>query len=189
MERALIVSRTEKSIAYFTELLVAASVTHITTLPSCTEARRLILERDFDLVIINAPLKDETGESLSRHIASKGLSQVILVVKAEFFDAVSAICEVDGVLTIAKPMNKAIFWSALMLAKSAQNRIKRMQAENTKLTQTIEDIKIVNKAKYILISQLNMSEQDAHKYIEKQAMDTRSAKRVIAENIIKTYKN
>ena len=76
-----------------------------------------------------------------------------------------------------------------MLAKSAQNRIKRVSDENAKLLQTIEDIKIVDKAKYMLISKLNMSEQDAHKHIEKQAMDTRSTKRIIAENILKKYEN
>jgi response regulator NasT len=34
-----------------------------------------------------------------------------------------------------------------------------------------------------------MSEQEAHRYIEKQAMDMRSAKRVVAEGILKLYEN
>jgi len=189
MESALIVSYTDKSTAFFTEILNAAAITQITALKSVGEARRLLLERDFDLVIVNAPLRDETGETLSRHIASKGISQVILVVKSEHFDAVSAICENDGVLTVAKPTNKAFFWSALTLAKSAGSRMKRMQAENTKLKQKIEDIRIIDRAKCILISYMNMSEQEAHRYIEKQAMDMRANKRAIAEGILKTYEN
>jgi len=189
MESALIVSSTDKSTAFFTELLNASSINHIAVLDTAGEARRLLLGHDFDLVIVDAPLRDESGESFSRHTASKGLSQVILVVKSELFEAVSAVCEADGVLTISRPVNKTIFWSALTLAKSAQNRIRHEQSENARLKQKVEDVRIVNRAKYILISRLNMSEQEAHRFIEKQAMNIRSTKRAIAEGILKTYEN
>ena len=189
MDSALIVSCTEKSTAFFAEMLTVASMSQITCLQSCGEARRMLLERSFDLVIVNAPLRDESGENLSRHIAAKGIAQVILVVAGEHFEAVSAVCENDGVLTIAKPINKAVFWSALKLTRAAENRLTRIQAENNKLKQKIEDIRIVDRAKCILISHLNMSEQDAHHYIEKHAMDMRTTKRVISEGILKTYEN
>jgi len=189
MQNALIVSRDEKGSSFFTEHLNNADVHQIIVVHSCGEARRILLERHFDLIIVNAPLRDESGESFSRHVASKGISQVMLIVKSEFFDAVSAVCEDDGVLTISKPLNKTIFWSALSLAKSALIRIKRMYDENTRLTQRIEDIRIVDRAKCILISHMNMSEQDAHRHIEKQAMDLRSTKREVAESIIRTYEN
>jgi AmiR/NasT family two-component response regulator len=189
MERAMIISSSEKGISFFSEILNSASIYQITVLQSCGEARRALAENDFDLVIINAPLSDETGELLARHIASKGISQVILVVKSEFYEAVSANCEGDGVLTVSKPINKAVFWSALSLARSAQKKLKKVQAENVQLKQKIEDIRIVDRAKCILISYMNMSEKEAHRYIEKQAMDTRSTKRAIAEGILKTYEN
>ena len=189
MDNALIVSCLDKGAVFFTELLRAASVSQITVLQSCGETRRMLLEREFDLIIINAPLRDETGEDLSRHIASGSAAQVMLVVKSEYFDAVSAACESYGVLVIAKPVNKTIFWSALWLAKSARSRIKRVETENERLKQKIEDIRVVDRAKCILISHMNMSEQDAHRYIEKQAMDMRSSKREIAERILRTYEN
>lgn len=189
MESALIVSYTEKSVAFFVEMLNAASCKQIVTLQTCGEARRMLLTRDFDLVIINAPLQDESGESLSRHIASKGISQAILVVRSEHYDAVASLCEDDGVLAIAKPVNRAVFWSALKLARATQSRLARMRDENGALMRQIEDIRVVDRAKCILISCLGMSEQEAHRYIEKQAMDLRFPKRVIAEGILKTYEN
>lgn len=189
MESALIVTSTKEGVAYFTDMLNAASFHHIVALRSCGEARRLLLERDFDLVIINAPLQDESGESLSRHIASKGISQVIFAVKSEYFDEVSSITEGDGVLVVAKPINKHILWSAIQLARSAGKRLTRIKAENSKLKQKIEDIRVIDRAKCILISMLNMSEQEAHRFIEKQAMDMRQTKREISEGILKTYEN
>ncbi len=188
-ETVLIVSFTEKSIAFFNEVLHSFSVDRIVIVASCSEARRLLLEQDFDLVVINAPLHDESGESLSRHIATKGISQVILVVKSEYYDEVSDVVEDFGVITIAKPINKNLFWHVLKLAKAAQSKLKGIQAENTKLIQKIEDIRIVDRAKCILISYLNMSEGEAHKYIERQAMDTRMTKRAVAEGILKTYES
>jgi len=190
MESALIVSYSEKSTEFFSDFLrVVASMREVVKVKTCGEARRQLLSRDFDLIIINAPLSDETGEDLAKHIASRGESQVILVVKAEFFDEISAMCEPYGILTLAKPMNKSLFWSAFSLAKSALGGMRRMQAENTKLKQQINDIRLVNRAKCILVSHINMTEQEAHRYIEKQAMDMRSTRLEVASGIIKTYEN
>ncbi|MBR7082840.1 MAG: ANTAR domain-containing protein, partial [Clostridia bacterium] len=47
--------------------------------------------------------------------------------------------------------------------------------------------RLVNRAKWLLINDLKMSEPDAHRYIEKRAMDLCVSKRQIAEEIIKTY--
>lgn len=187
MECALIVSRTEKSIAILSDMLSTSLYDKITITASCGEARRMLIEKDFDLVIVNMPLLDESGESLARDITAMGAGQVILIVKSEHFDEVSAVCESEGVLTVAKPLNTSVFWAVLKLAKATQNRMRRLYAENSKLTQRIEDIRIVNRAKCVLVSYMKITEQEAHRFIEKQAMDRRISKRAIAEGILRTY--
>ena len=187
MDGALIVSSAEKGTELISELLGAAGFHQVASTRSCGEAQRLLLEREFDLVIINAPLRDESGEGFARQVAAQGASQVLLVVKSEYFDEISANCEDYGVLTIAKPVNRAVFWSALKLARAAQSRLRRVRAENAKLEKKIDEIRIVDRAKCLLISYLNMSEKDAHRFIEKQAMDLRTTKKEVAEGILKTY--
>ena len=49
------------------------------------------------------------------------------------------------------------------------------------------DIRTINRAKWLLIEQLRMTESEAHYYIERQAMDTRLSRREVAENIIRSY--
>jgi response regulator NasT len=49
------------------------------------------------------------------------------------------------------------------------------------------EIRLVNRAKWVLISELKMEEPQAHRYIEKQAMDRCVPRRTIAEEIIKLY--
>ncbi len=187
METALLVTATEKSLEYFKETLARLSVNAITATQSGTETRRLLLDRDFDLIIINGPLQDETGENLARDIAAKGNSQIILIVKSEIFEEVSSVCAEEGILTVAKPINKSIFWAALMMAQSTHRRMFRVHSENSRLKQKIEDIRIVDRAKCVLVSHLNITEQEAHRYIEKQAMDLRATKRKVAEDILEQY--
>ncbi len=149
----------------------------------------MVLEQDFDIVVINAPLRDEPGEQLSQHIVSLNKSQVLLIVKSELYDDISNSVEDYGVITVAKPINRNMFWFSLKLAKAAQGRLTRMQNENAKLVQKIDDIRVVDRAKHVLISYLKMNEAEAHKYIEKQAMDTRSTRRKVAEGILKLYED
>ena len=48
-------------------------------------------------------------------------------------------------------------------------------------------MKVVARAKCALMQSLKMTEAEAHRYIEKQAMDLRLSKREVAENILKIY--
>lgn len=189
LESVLIISYPEKSTDFFIEMAKSISCNIIVTVKTGGEARRLLMERDFDLYIINTPLQDESGENLSKHIASNGIGQVILCVKSEYYEDLSAVVEDFGVITVPKPINKSFFWTALKLAKATFTKMKTLQSENNKLVQKIEDIRIVNRAKGILISYHKMSEPQAHKFIEKQAMDMRITRRAVAEGILKTYEN
>ncbi len=189
MDSALIVSFSEKGAAYLARFLKEMSMANVAAVSNAAQARRLVGERDFDLCIVNAPLPDEYGDSLAREISGKGISQVILLVKSEIYDKVSAAMEESGVITISKPINRTEFRNALKLARAIHRKLRAIQDENKKLIQKIEDIRIVDRAKCILISHLSMSEPEAHRYIEKQAMDTRTTRRAVAEKILRTYEN
>ena len=93
----------------------------------------------------------------------------------------------DGVLTVAKPVSRHLFYQAVKLLEAVQVRWRKLEKENRKLQVKLEEIRIVARAKCILMEYLNMSEGDAHRYIEKQAMDLRTTKKTVAENVLKTY--
>ena len=189
MESALIVTSTEKGFAAINELLRAQSVINSVMSRSCGEGRRKLLERGFDFVIISAPLPDENGESLARQIAANEASQVILLVKSELYDEVSAVCGADGVLTVEKPVNRDVFRQAVNMARAMRAKLIKANMENEDLRQRIDNIRIIDRAKNILISSAGMSEHEAHRYIEKKAMDTRTSKRAVSERIINDYEN
>jgi two-component system, response regulator PdtaR len=189
MESALIISDSEKDTSVFSVLLNEADISAIKCVQSCESANKLLLKQNFDLIIIDPPLSDESGESFSRYIAGKGVSQVIITVKEKSPDYVFSEYEKDGILTISKPIDKIGFRTALSAIKAVQSRVRQVQEENTQLKQKIEDIRIIDRAKCLLISYMRMSEQESHRYIEKQAMDMRSSRRIVAEGILKRYEN
>ena len=70
---------------------------------------------------------------------------------------------------------------------SARERLRKSEKKALSIEEKMEEIRLVNRAKWLLIDELKMSEPDAHRYIEKQAMDRCVSKREVAEEIIKTY--
>ncbi len=189
MESALVVCSTEKGAAFFTDYLAEHFCSDIAVARGGEEAKRMLLERDFDVCLINAPLPNELGENLAISIAEKNICQVILVVRGEILDEVTEVVEDFGVITVGRPISKTLLWNALKLANVAQRRLSMMQKENDKLIQKIEDIKLVNRAKLLLITYQGMTEEEAHKYIERQAMDHRETRRNVAREILEMYEN
>lgn len=189
MENVLIVSYTEKSITFFNDLLTRNLYTEIIAAQSCDEARRLMLERDFDLCIINSPLVDEFGTEFALQTVSNAICQVIFLVKNEHYDEICSKLEDEGVFVIAKPINRQMFWNALKIANAAHSRLSRLSHENQLLVKKLEDVRVVDRAKCMLIQHFKMTESEAHRYIEKQAMDKRVTRRQVADTIIKNIEN
>lgn len=113
--------------------------------------------------MISAPLSDETGKELALDITRMTRAGVILMVKADYTDAVSAKVEDYGVFVVGKPVNRQLFYQSLRIVSASRRRM--------------------------LIQYLHMTAQNAHRYIEKQAMDLRMTRREIAEEILKTYES
>lgn len=65
----------------------------------------------------------------------------------------------------------------------------RVVKENTKLKTQVETMKLVNRAKILLMQNLRMTESQAHHYLEKQAMNLRKSKYDVALRVLKTYEN
>lgn len=151
------------------------------------ETRREMLGGHVSLVVINAPLTDENGLALAREIAEGTIAGVLLLVKADVFDMVSVRLEESGVLVVAKPVARQLFDQALRFALSSRNRMAHLQAENERLEKKLAEHQLVNRAKCVLMQYLGMSEEQAHRYIEKQAMDKRQTKASVARTIIVTY--
>lgn len=184
--RVLIVSAVEKIYEYITEILPPGEFSPILRAASAGEAKRMLVSDEADIVIINTPLPDEFGTELALDL-SGGTAGILLLVKSDYFDQVCYKVEREGVLTVGKPSSRQAVYGAVKLAAAMSARLTKMEKKNKTLQEKMADIRTVNRAKWLLIENLNMTEKDAHYYIEKQAMDMRLSRYEVAENIIRTY--
>ena len=189
MQSALIVSSSAVLTGLFTEMLAQTSIDEPVIVKTCGEARRLLIERSFDLCIINSPLLDETGFKFSTDIIGTKCNQVILVLKQEIAAEIAEKVEDYGVFVVEKPLSKPTFWTALKMASAAFNRLNRVRTENDRLKQKLEDLKLVTRAKILLIEKEGLTEEEAHKKIEKEAMDYRLTREQVARDIINIYED
>lgn len=187
MGKALLVCDIVKNVDVFRDLLIQNDYLDITVADNGEEAKRRVVEYDYDICLINSPIRGDNGEQISIDIAEKNICQVLMLVKAEYQEEITEKVEDFGVIVVGKPINKQLLWGALKLAKAAQRRINMAQKENQKLQFKLDNLKQVSRAKCLLISYEGMSEEDAHKYIERKAMDDRLTRVDVAKMIINMY--
>ena len=117
-------------------------------------------------------------------LAESAEAVFLLLVRQEVYSAAWRFLQKSGVCVMTWPMEQAVLMQTLrnlLLLK------KSMQAQTDQLRSQLQDLKRIQKAKGLLMRQLGMTEQDAHRWIEKAAMDRCVKKREIAETIIRMY--
>lgn len=144
-------------------------------------------ERVYDYVIINSPLPDDTGTRFAIDTCKSKNTVVLLLVRAELHAEIYDQVAEHGVFTLSKPTSKPTMITALGWMSSARERLRKAEKKTLSIEEKMEEIRLVNRAKWLLISEIKMDEPGAHRYIEKQAMDRCISKREVAEEIIKTY--
>ena len=182
----LLVSSSERFAAALTRLLPDSLYQPIRVTTCAAQAKRAMVEKQFDFVIINAPLSDEPGTRLAIDTVEHG-SVCLLVSPADAFEAVNMKVIEHGVFTLARPLSTEVLHTALNWMAAARERLRRQAKKAVTLEEKMEEIRLVNRAKWALIENLKMTEDDAHHYIERQAMNRGVSKREIAEGILRTY--
>lgn len=180
MERYLLISGSDKGREFLSELITLQGETRIDATPSAREARRWLREREYDVVVINAPLPEESGEELAREAVRGCGCSVLLLVKSEAAEQLQQELEDCGVFVVSKPVSKQALQSALRFIRVSRRRVEQLEKK-------LEDVKIIDRAKCCLMEYLGMTEAQAHRHIEKQAMDLRRSRRDVSEDILKTY--
>ena len=179
----LLVSRDSKIISQISVFLVPP-LFELTTTSDFNEARRLAAERTFNIIIADSGDGFDTDFAIN---VADSYSTVLLLVPNEHFDEISYRVEGYGILTITKPFEPFYLYNMMKIAIAVQYKVQILSSQTTKLKVKMEEIKLVNRAKMLLIQNLIMSEPEAHHYLEKEAMDRGLKRTAVAEEILKTY--
>lgn len=187
MYSILIVSAAEKFNTSLLDMFPDSRYHPIQLETSINSAKRALLEREYDLIVINSPLPDNDGIRFSIDVSGGKRSIVLLLVRGELYTSVFDKVSSHGVYVLSKPTSRQSMSQCLDWMITSCEKFKKMEKKTLSLEDKMQEIRIVNRAKWLLIAQIKMNETDAHHFIEKQAMDRCISKREIAEEIIKTY--
>ena len=186
--RVLLVSLSEKFNNEISSLLQDSfSADQVDFASSAGEARRKLLEKTYDAVIVNAPLRDEFGSRLCMDASVSSGTVAALFAATEVYDEIVQKVTPHGVFVIRKPAAKQTIAQSFSLLISARERLRTVEKKAGKAESKLDEFKTVNRAKWLLIDIENMSEDEAHKYIEKAAMDSGITKKQAAQMIIEKY--
>ena len=184
--RMLLVSSGEQFIREIGALL-QGSLYQTDNSRSASDARGKLLEKRYDIVIVNAPLSDESGWRLCVDASRNNGTIVGLFAASDSFDEMYARTSVQGVFVIHKPLSRNMVSQALSLMVCARERLRTVEKKAVKAESKLDEIRVVNKAKWMLIDHEGFSEAEAHHYVEKAAMDAGIAKKLAAQIIIDSY--
>ncbi|MBO4394915.1 MAG: ANTAR domain-containing protein [Eubacterium sp.] len=180
----LVVSSYEKFSDSMKRVLSDGRYRDVCVRKSASAARRELLEKDYDVTLINIPLSDEPGVDLAIDIASTYPTGVLVVASSEISEDVAEKVTDDGVIVIAKPVSARVVKRAIRVLCALLDKLKKSEKKVLTLEEKMEEIRIVNRAKWKLIDEQGMSEDEAHRHIGKLAMDRCVSKREIAEEIL-----
>ena len=183
----LVVSAAEKMNTALSSLLVEPLYRPVRIVSNVSAARRAWNERSYDFIIINSPLPDDMGVRFAIDAAGSKSSVVLLLIRADFYEEIYDRIIDHGVFGLAKPVSLPLLSAALGWMASTRERLKKLEEKTLSFEEKMDEIRIVNRAKWLLISALGMDEPQAHRTIEKQAMDRCISKKKVAEEIINTY--
>ena len=167
----LVLSNSEIPAGILREMLPRDSFPSVLFAASITAARRTLLAREVDLLVIDAPLQKESALRFAQEIAQRSTPGLLLLMGAELYHQQAARLEEAGIPVLPKPISKAMLQQSVRLLCTAQKRLYIAQRETMDLQQKMQEVRIIASAKRLMQEQLGWEEERAHRYLQKTSMD------------------
>jgi len=127
------------------------------------------------------------GIKASRVLTREKLAPIIFIVSENFYrqsieDIINK--EAYALTYLILPFSEEQLRIAITTTLAAYKKIIELEKKVIKLNKTLTENKRIKEAKELLIKKKGWTEPEAHRYIQKQSMDTGKPMRIIVEKII-----
>jgi len=167
-----------------TSLLQSMGITVVAEAADAPQALRMASSSKPSLVVIDIEQYNYKEMETATIIAKERLAPVILVTVPQQQNIIDTINENPAMSYVIKPVNQWALESAVYTSLANFRKMVQMESEINKLKDTLETRKLVEKAKHILMRDLNLSEPEAFRRLQKQSMDKGIAMKDLAEAIL-----
>jgi response regulator NasT len=136
------------------------------------EAIELAHENQPDLYLFDIEMPNVDGLQAAAELAGEGLRRPVVVVTGVDDPSLIERSVATGVSAyLTKPIDTRALQAAIDLAAERQAEFEQLEAEVERAQQALEDRKIVERAKGLLMSALDLSEQDAFRRLQLTARE------------------
>jgi response regulator NasT len=137
-----------------------------------TEAIELARQNRPDLYLFDIEMPEVDGLEAAGRLAQEGLRRPVVVVTGVDDPRLIERSIASGVSAyLTKPVDSRELQAALELAAARHAEFQALEAEVDRAQQALEDRKLVERAKGLLMSALNLSEQDAFRRLQLTARE------------------
>jgi response regulator NasT len=137
-----------------------------------------------DLVVLDVKMPKLDGIAAAQRIAVQRIAPVVILTAFSQRELVERARDAGAMAYLVKPFTKEDLVPAVEMAVSRFGELQMLEAEVADLQERLETRKAVDRAKNVLQGQLELSEPDAFRWIQKTAMDLRMSMRQVAEGVI-----
>ncbi|MDE6776092.1 MAG: ANTAR domain-containing protein [Ruminococcus sp.] len=185
MENVIVISSSSSAAESLSAFIKESFHCQVTIAETARRAREILSKsRGFELVLINSPLSDEAGIELAEYASEITAASCLVLIKSDNYEKVSPRADRGDIILVAKPFSKQLLHQVIKAVNISIRRSYALYEETVRLERKIEDIKLIDKAKFRLMQYRNMTEDEAHSYIEQYAMKNRKKKTIAASEII-----
>jgi response regulator NasT len=144
------------------------------------------LARDLqpDLTILDIKMPGLDGLTAAKTIASERLSAVLILTAFSQHDLVEQAREAGALAYLVKPFQKSDLIPAVEMALGRHEQLLALEQENADLAERLEARKAIDRAKGRLMDEHGMSESQAWRFLQTNAMNSRRKIFDVANDVI-----
>ena len=150
-------------------------------------AVRLVEELRPDLVVMDIKMPVLDGISAAERIVQARLAPVVLLTAFSQTELVERARDAGAIAYVVKPFTAATLLPSLEIAISRHAEIVALEKELTDLNDALATRKLVERAKGLLMSKMDLSEPEAFRWVQKTAMDRRLGMKDVAEAVVAQF--
>ena len=138
-----------------------------------------------DIMVLKLPLADEPGiEQILSMAAANSRLLTILLVRRDAYEQTAYRCRSSQIFVLSLPVQRQILAETVRFMLAVRWEMAERDDEVMRLRKKLSEIGYITKAKCLLIQHRGMTEEEAHYYLERRAMDLCIAKKEVALEII-----
>ena len=184
IKNVIIAAKNESMHAAVTDALSLPDGVCCMAVTSGKDVRVRVTEKHYDMAVVSTPLTDEFGLDLAAMLDDKTDAGIVVLVKGDIADEVRKQLSFTRALVLGRPLVKTALYRAARDAVSVAAYVSRLKighkAEIAALTEKSEELKLVFRAKLKLVETKGFTEEQAHKFLQQQAMSRRCSLKTAA---------